>query len=132
MASVLIVDDNPVVCDLLERFVRFAGYDTVSVPDAQAALEAMASSPPAVVLCDVHLQNGPDGLWLAERIRQLYPTTAMILATGDVTVSPAQRLRKGVVGYLVKPFRQPDVALAVQDGVLWSRKESLRRTSRDV
>jgi CheY-like chemotaxis protein len=129
MASVLIVDDNPVVCDLLERFVRFAGHETESVPDAQAALEAMASSPPDVVLCDVHLQDGPDGLWLADRIRALYPTTAMILVTGDVTVPPTQSLRKGVVAYLVKPFRQPDVVLAVQDGVLWSRKESSRCTS---
>ena len=92
----------------------------------------MASSPSDVVLCDVHLQDGPDGLWLAGRIRELYPATAMILATGDVTVPSTQSLRKGFVAYLVKPFRQPDVVLAVQDGVLWSRKESLRCTSRDL
>jgi DNA-binding NtrC family response regulator len=130
MASVPIVDDDSVVCDLLERFVRFAGYEAASVPDARSALEAMASSARNVVLCDVHLEDGPGGLWLADRIRELYPATAMILATGDVTVPPTESLRKGVVAYLVKPFRQADVALAVRNGVLWAKKESSKRMSR--
>jgi DNA-binding NtrC family response regulator len=129
VASVLIVDDDPTVCDLLERLVAFAGYEAASAQDAHAALAAMAASPPAVVLCDVHLQNGPDGLWLADRIRQLYPTTAMILATGDATVPPTESLRKGVVAYLVKPFRHADVVLAVQEGVRWSQMESSTRGS---
>lgn len=46
LASVLIVDDDSTVCALLERFIRFAGHETASVPDAHAALAAMAGSPP--------------------------------------------------------------------------------------
>ena len=131
MASVLIVDDDSTVRDLLERFVRFAGHDAASVQDARAALAAMATvPPPIVVLCDVHLQDGPDGLWLADRIRELYPTTAMILATGDATVPPTESLRKGVVGYLVKPFRHAEVARAVTNGVRWSKMESVKRGGR--
>jgi DNA-binding NtrC family response regulator len=129
MASVLIVDDDSTVRDLLKRLVAFAGYQAASAPDARAALAAMAASPPEVVLCDVHLQDGPDGLWLVDRIRQLYPTTAMILATGDATVPPTESLRKGVVAYLVKPFRHGDVVLAVQEGVRWSQTEHSRRRS---
>jgi len=131
MASVLIVDDDSTVCNLLERFVRFVGYDAASVRDARAALAAMATfPPPTVVLCDVHLQDGPDGLWLADRIRELYPTTAMILATGDATVPPTESLRKGIVGYLVKPFRHAEVAQAVENGVRWSKMESAKRDAR--
>ena len=129
MASVLIVDDDSTVCDLLERLVTFAGYEAASVPDAHTALAAMAASPSPVVLCDVHLHEGPDGLWLADRIRQLHPITAMILATGDATVPPTESLRKGVVAYLVKPFRHADVVRAVEEGVLWSKMESSRRES---
>ena len=73
MASVLIVDDDSVVCDLLERVARFVGYAASSVPDAQAALEAMATHQATVVLCDVHLRDGPNGHWLADHIRELYP-----------------------------------------------------------
>lgn len=128
MASVLIVDDDSQVCDVLERFLKSSGYtDVASVPDAQAALLAMAGSQPTVVLCDVRLREGPDGLWLAERIRELYPTTALILATGDATVPPVQSLRKGIVAYLVKPFRREDVVRAVEEGVRWSTTETAKR-----
>lgn len=132
MASVLIVDDDSAVCDVLERFLRSSGYaDVVSVPDATAALLAMADSQPTVVLCDVRLREGPDGLWLAERIRELYPTTAMILATGDDTVPPVQSLRKGIVAYLVKPFRREDVVRAVEEGVRWSTTETAKRRTEE-
>jgi len=127
MASVLIVEDDSAVCDVLERFLKSAGYaDVTSVPDAQAALLAMAGSQPTVVLCDVRLREGPTGLWLAERIRELYPTTATILATADATISPVQSLRKGIVAYLVKPFRRDDVIRAVAEGVRWSATETAK------
>ena len=132
MPSVLIVDDDSAVCHVLERFLKLAGYaDVVSVPDAQSALLAMAGSQPTVVLCDVRLREGPDGLWLSERIRELYPTTAIILATADDTIPPVQSLRKGIVAYLVKPFRREDVVQAVAEGVRWSTTETAKRRTDD-
>src|SRR2546426_10621542 len=87
------------------------------VRDARAALAAMATfPPPTVVLCDVHLRDGPNGLWLADRIRERHPTTAMILATGDSTVAPVDSLRKGIIAYLIKPFRREDVIQAGENG----------------
>ena len=132
MPSVLIVDDDSAVCDVLERFLKSAGYaDVASVPDAQAALFAMAGSQPTVVLCDVRLREGPNGLWLSERIRELYPTTAIILATADDTIPPVQTLRKGIVAYLVKPFRREDVVRAVAEGVRWSTTETAKGRTQD-
>lgn len=46
---------------------------------------------------------GHDGLWLAERIRQEYPETAVIMATGVQEVAPAVKtLRQGVIDYLAE------------------------------
>lgn len=128
MAPVLIVDDEPDVRNALKIFLRPSGHDVAEASDAQSALTLMAEaeSAPEVVLCDVHLRDGPNGLWLADRIRERYPTTAMILATGDPTVPPVQSLRKGIVAYLVKPFRREDVVKAVEEGIKWSNAETKR------
>jgi DNA-binding NtrC family response regulator len=129
MASVLIVDDEPDVRNALKIFLRPSGHDVVEASDAQTALSMMAEAPPAVVLCDVHLRNGPNGLWLADRIRERHPTAAMILATGDATVPPTQSLRKGIVAYLVKPFKRENVLQAVEEGVRWSDAQSNKGSS---
>src|SRR2546428_12263258 len=126
MASVLIVDDEPDVRNALKIFLRPAGHEVTEASDAESALSMMADGAPAVVLCDVHLRDGPNGLWLADRIRELHPTTAMILATGDSTVPPVHSLRKGIIAYLIKPFRREDVIQAVEDGIPWSHAEEKR------
>ena len=129
MASVLIVDDEPDVRNALKIFLRPSGHEVSEASDAQAALSMMADGAPAVVLCDVHLRDGPNGLWLADRIRERHPNTAMVLVTGDATVPPVQSLRKGIVAYLIKPFRREDVIQAVEDGIRWSHAEEKRNSA---
>jgi DNA-binding NtrC family response regulator len=129
MASVLIVDDEPDVRSALKIFLRPSGHAIVEASDAESALSLMAEGAPAVVLCDVHLREGPNGLWLADRIRERHPTTAMILATGDASVPPVQSLRKGIIAYLIKPFRREDVLRAVEDGIVWSTTEEKKSSA---
>jgi len=129
MPSVLIVDDEPDVRSALKIFLRPSGHEVTEASDAESALSMMADGAPAVVLCDVHLRDGPNGLWLADRIRERHPTTAMILATGDSTVPPVDSLRKGIIAYLIKPFRREDVIQAVEDGIRWSHAEEKRASA---
>ena len=68
---------------------RIQGHDRGS--SAEEALGPSAGvSPPAVALCDIRMP-GHDGIWLAERIREEYPETAVIMATGVQDVGPAVR-----------------------------------------
>jgi putative nucleotidyltransferase with HDIG domain len=86
---------------------------------AEEALDQLHESPPAVALCDIRMP-GHDGLWLAERIRQEYPETAVIMATGVQDVGPAvQTLRQGVIDYLTKPFGRDRLREAVTRGLEW-------------
>jgi putative nucleotidyltransferase with HDIG domain len=74
-----------------------------------------------VALCDIRMP-GHDGLWLAERIRQRYPETAVIMATGVQDVAPAvESLRQGVIDYLTKPFGRDRLREAVLRGLEWHR-----------
>ena len=102
--TVLIVDDENNVRDLMSRWLESGGYTVITASSAEEALRGLETSTPAVALCDIRMP-GHDGVWLAERIRQSHPETAVIMATGVQDVGPAvQTLRQGVIDYLTKPF----------------------------
>lgn len=116
----LIVDDDASIRELLRRILEPAGYTVVTAHDAPSALTAMKDHEPHVVFLDVHMP-GPNGLWLADQIRTQFPTAATLLATADRDLSPIENTRRGIIGYLIKPFQYEDVIRAVEDGVNWAR-----------
>jgi putative two-component system response regulator len=119
--SVLVVDDENGVRSLMSRWLEAGGYAVASAADADEALGVMESFPTAVALCDIRMP-GHDGLWLADRIRQQYPETAVIIATGvhDASAELASA-RHGVVDYLTKPFGRDRLRDAVTRGIEWHR-----------
>lgn len=122
-ARVLVVDDHAPIRELLRRILEPAGYVVFAAEDAHAALVAMAEHHPHVAFLDVHMP-GADGLWLADQIREQFPTAATVLATADRDIPPVQNVRRGIICYLVKPFERQEVLRAAEDGVRWS--EALR------
>ena len=120
---VLIVDDEAGFRELLRRILEPAGYPLQEATNAHDALRQVAVSPPAVVICDIHMP-GPTGLWLAHQIAEQLPHTALVLATSDASIPATESLRTGIVAYLVKPFRAADVHAAVREGYRWWSAES--------
>jgi putative two-component system response regulator len=119
--DVLIVDDENTVRDLMARWLESGGYSVVTAASAEEALRRLEAATPAVALCDIRMP-GHDGLWLADRIRQTYPETAVIMATGVQEVGPAvQSLRQGAIDYLTKPFGRDRLREAVTRGLEWHR-----------
>jgi response regulator RpfG family c-di-GMP phosphodiesterase len=129
--SVLIVDDENGVRDLMCRWLEAGGYNVKTASNAEEALHHLAVAPSAVALCDIRMP-GRDGLWLAERIRQRYPETAVIMATGVQDVSAAvESMRQGAVDYLTKPFGRDRLREAVLRGLEWHRSAWDARRWRD-
>jgi DNA-binding NtrC family response regulator len=118
VSSVLIVDDERPVRELLQRWLDAQGYDTRQAPDAETALDVMTASPSDVVLCDVEMP-GKGGLWLIGRLRERCPDSAVVLATGVDSVPPSIGLRDGVTGYIVKPFNRERVLTEVKNALQW-------------
>jgi CheY-like chemotaxis protein len=102
--TVLIVDDEPSIVDVWTRILLVAGYDVVYAADATEALRVLDAARVTVAICDVHMP-GASGLWLADMIRERYPATAIVLASGDPLVPPGEALRPAVVAYIVKRYR---------------------------
>jgi putative two-component system response regulator len=117
--SVLVVDDEIAVRELMARWLASGGYDVRTAATADEALQRIHDQPPAVALCDVRMP-GRDGLWLAHQIRHDAPETAVIMATGVPDVGSAvTSLRQGVIDYLTKPFGRDRLRESVDRGVEW-------------
>lgn len=119
--SVLVVDDEACVRDLLGRWLASGGYQVRTAANAEEALARVTDRAPAVALCDVRMP-GHDGLWLANQIRHNAPETAVIIATGVHDVGSAvTSLRQGVIDYLTKPFGRDRLRESVSRGLEWHK-----------
>ena len=118
MGSVLIVDDESAIRELLRRWISQEGHDIREATTAEEGLDEVTKAAPDVVMCDVEMP-GHGGLWLAAQLVRRFPTTAIVLATALDSVPPSTSMQPGIVEYLVKPFKKEAVAAAVARGIQW-------------
>jgi two-component system response regulator ResD len=112
--SVLVVDDEPTIGEVVCAYLRRAGYDTRVASDGHAALEAVAERSPDLIVLDIMLP-GVDGLEVMRRVRG---NSAVILLTARGEESARiTGLRLGADDYVVKPFSPAELVARV-DAVL--------------
>jgi len=110
---VLVADDEESIRELLMRTLALAEYDVETVADARAALDRLRMADYDLLIADLRMP-GMDGLLLIREARRMHPTLPVIIITGySSEASAIEAVNLGVVGYLVKPFRVPQVLSAV-------------------
>jgi len=101
---ILVVDDEPAVREALESSLRFEGYKVSLADEGVAALTAIASDEPDLVLLDV-LMPRMDGLTACRRLRARGDTLPVLMLTArDAVGDRVTGLDAGADDYLVKPF----------------------------
>jgi putative nucleotidyltransferase with HDIG domain len=106
MHSVLVVDDDQRVRRTVASWIDSLGYHVQEAATAEDALGAMESDPSSIALCDASISDR-DGAWLAWRLREHHPRTAIIVATAlRDCESAVSNFRNDIVDYLLKPFDQ--------------------------
>ncbi len=116
--KVLVVDDEPIIADVVSRYLKRAGYDTAVALTGQDALTHAAGDRPDVIVLDLMLPD-VDGLEVMRRLRQQNrKRTAIILLTARGEESDRiVGLRLGADDYVVKPFSPAELVARV-DAVL--------------
>jgi putative nucleotidyltransferase with HDIG domain len=116
-AELLIVDDEPIIRDILTRKLRDSGYSPIPAENAFEALNTMREHPCPLVLSDI-MMPGMDGIALLKALRRTYPDTAVVMITAVSNVSIAiEALREGAYDYLIKPFNLEEVVLSVRNAL---------------
>jgi two-component system response regulator GlrR len=120
---ILVVDDDPGILRLLTLRLQAAGYSVTAVESAERALAALSAARPNLVITDLRM-GGMDGLTLFDAVHRAHPTLPVIILTAHGTIPDAvAATRRGVFGYLTKPFEAADLlaqvakALAISGGV---------------
>jgi two-component system, OmpR family, response regulator MprA len=111
---VLVVDDEPVVREAVDRALRLEGYRTELAGDGREALDALAAAPPDAVVLDV-LMPGVDGLEVCRRLRAAGDRTPVLLLTAcDGVADRVCGLDAGADDCLVKPFALEELVARVR------------------
>nr|HID59634.1 sigma-54-dependent Fis family transcriptional regulator [Desulfobacterales bacterium] len=110
---VLVVDDEPVVRNGIDRILRNRGISSVLAANGSEALSLLAHSRFDLVLLDIRMED-MDGIQVLKEIRVKHPDTRVIMITGYPTIDTAvQCIKLGALDYLVKPFRIDDLEVAI-------------------
>jgi len=120
-ATLLIVDDEPDVREVLEEYFVAHGYAVLGAENAEVARALAAKHLVDLALVDIHMP-GEDGLSLARHLRERYAKIAVVMLTSAATVvDRIVGLEMGADDYVPKPFDPRELAARV--------KSVLRRTS---
>jgi len=112
VSTILVVDDDPTVREVVVAYLRQAGHETIEAPDGPNAVIAAQSGPDLVVL-DVMLP-GFDGLEVCRRIRAERPDLPVIMLTAlGEEEDRIAGLGTGADDYLSKPFSPRELVLRV-------------------
>lgn len=118
--SVLIVDDEPAVRDLMARWVSSLGLRPTTAGSADEALQTLRIGQPQLAVIDV-MMPGRNGLWLAGELRRESPHTAVVIATAHTELLSNAPPDGPIADFLIKPFKRDRFLLAVDRGVEWRR-----------
>src|SRR5437016_2127253 len=113
MATVLVVDDEPIVRDVVVRYLRRDGFDTLVAGDGDTARELIERSPPQLVVLDVMLP-GTDGLALCRWIRSRGELPVIMLTARGDEADRIVGLELGADDYVTKPFSPRELAVRVR------------------
>lgn len=103
-ASILIIEDDPKISEMLRRGLLFEGYTVETAPDGPSALEKLREFTPDLIILDWMLP-GMDGLDVLKRIRAALPDVPVLMLTAkDSIADRVLGLESGADDYLVKPF----------------------------
>lgn len=113
--KVLIVDDEPDIRDALGRKLHREGFDVLACGDGLEGLRAFHSERPDLVILDIVMPGGMDGLTVCHRIREIADTPIMMLSAQVITEEDIiEGLSAGADEYLIKPVRLNEFVARVQ------------------
>ncbi|MGL5480130.1 MAG: response regulator transcription factor, partial [Clostridium sp.] len=113
LGKVLIVDDDENICEVINMYVKSAGYDTKIANNGKEAEDIFLEYKPDIVLLDVMIPN-IDGIDVLKWIRKEGTTPVIMLTAKGDTFDKVLALELGADDYIVKPFEPKELLARVK------------------
>ena len=111
--TILIVDDEQKIVDLLVHNLRREGYDTIEANDGQTAINMAIEQRPDLILLDV-MRPRVDGLSVCKKIKNIYNIPILMVSAKDAELDKIVGLELGADDYITKPFSVREVVARVK------------------
>lgn len=117
MIRILVVDDEPSICEFFEIFLSKEGFDVTTTTKSLAAYSMMKEDTYDVLVSDIRMPE-MTGLELLEKTRSLSPVPLVILITAYASIESAiSALKHGAYDYIIKPFQIDDILHVIRKAV---------------
>jgi DNA-binding NtrC family response regulator len=116
--SMLVVDDEKDFLETLVNRLTLRGIDAEGVTSAEEALKLIQEKPFDVVIMDIQMPGGMDGIEALKEIKRVQPLTEVILLTGHASVETSiEGMKVGAFDYLLKPVKLEDLMVKIADAI---------------
>jgi DNA-binding response OmpR family regulator len=111
--AILLVDDDRTLLSVLSRRVSRAGFEVTSATSGPAALKALESGWPALLVVDL-MMPGMDGFELCRRVKQIADLPIIVLSAVDASEAKVSALELYAEDYVTKPFDPDELVARIQ------------------
>jgi putative two-component system response regulator len=126
-ANILIVDDEPHICELLKRWLTADGHVCVTAQDGETALKVLNTEKFDLLISDIMMPR-MSGMDLLMVMKPLFPDIAVIMVTAvDDRKTAIMALELGAYGYVTKPFERNEIIISIVNGLERRRLTQLSR-----
>jgi DNA-binding response OmpR family regulator len=112
--TVVVVEDDPHIADLVDLYLRREGYRVLLADDGEKGLEVFTQADPWIVILDVGLPGRRDGFEVCREIRARSSVPVLFLTAREDEVDRVLGLELGADDYLVKPFSPRELVARVR------------------
>ncbi len=124
--SILVIDDEPVVCDSCERFLGEEGYRVETVLKGSDGLKILGEKEYDIVITDLKMPE-ISGMEVLEYVKKSNPDIQVIIITGYSTIENAvESIKKGAFDYIPKPFTPEELLSVVREASI-KRMQTLEK-----
>ena len=110
--TILVIDDEPDMLNLLERILTSEGYRVILAADGNYGLTLTRDDSPDLILLDI-IMPGPDGFTVLESIRKYSDTPVIMVTAKRDAESMRKALALGADDYISKPFRPAELVARI-------------------
>jgi DNA-binding response OmpR family regulator len=112
--TIVVVEDDANIADLLELYLRQAGFRVLQRTTGEGALDAVRDHQPRLVVLDIGLEGGIDGFEVCRRLRATSDLPVLMLTARDDEIDRVLGLELGADDYVTKPFSPREIVARVK------------------
>jgi len=114
MKRILVIDDEPVVLEVITDILKSSGYEVVSAPDGKSGIQELENNTFDLILTDLVMPD-VDGMDVLEHVVTASPKTKCIILTGRGSIkSSVECVKKGAFDYITKPVTPSELLVVVE------------------